>query len=215
MSQPDIVKKLAKLVEEGIDSEAKVVYLLAETRKLIETYPPTPPPVSLKLYCHWALHVDLTSPGTTLGLLQKIDEFVDSVYGSGKRDDGAEQRMLDELRVLSTFKSELRAFFLGYGIPTTFCDDSERWRTFLAHYAGVIEDGSLSCSAKGKKLNYVDEVVFRKGTAIAWPNGVEAFLPFELRWTIKLLDGRTIDVETSARISPSGEFLPDSSINLN
>src|SRR5262245_51524364 len=110
MAPPAIIRKLAKLIEEGIDSEAKVVYLLAETRKLLETDPPMQPPVSLKLYCHWALHVDLTSPGTTFGLLQKIDEFVASVYGPGKRDDAAEQRMLHEMRVLSAFKSELREF---------------------------------------------------------------------------------------------------------
>lgn len=213
--QRDIVTKLTKLIEGGVDDEYKVVYLLAETRKLLETYPPAQPPISLKLYCHWALHVDLTSPGTTLGLLQRIDEFVDSVYGTGPRDDRAEQRMLHELRVFATFRTELRTFLAGYGIPTSVCDNDQHWRSFLESYAGVIEDGSLSCSAKNRGLRYVDEVIFVKGDATAWPDATEAYLPFELKWKVKLLDGKTIDVSTGARMSPSGSFLANSDIHLN
>ncbi len=68
-----IVEKLRAILDDAVDSECKVVYVLAETRKLLETYPPNPFPFALKLYCHWALHVDLESRGTTLPFLQKVE----------------------------------------------------------------------------------------------------------------------------------------------
>jgi hypothetical protein len=39
-----IVAKLRGLLEDGIDSEYKVVYLLCEVRKLLEKDPPDPAP---------------------------------------------------------------------------------------------------------------------------------------------------------------------------
>ena len=62
MTANAIVDKLRAAISEPVDSECKVVYILAETRKLLETYPPDPLPFALKLYCHWALHVDLENP---------------------------------------------------------------------------------------------------------------------------------------------------------
>jgi hypothetical protein len=60
-----IVEKLRAVLSDEIDSECKVVYILCETRKLLDKYPTQPVPVTLKMYCHWALHIDLTNPGTT------------------------------------------------------------------------------------------------------------------------------------------------------
>lgn len=215
MSRPDIVQKLTNLIEGGVNDESKVVYLLAETRKLLETYPPPTPPLSLKLYCHWALHIDLTKPNTTLPLLRQIDEFIDSVYGSAKPDRHLENQTFHELRVLSTFRTELRGFLATYGIPVSLCDDDEQWRTFLRHYSGVIQDGTLSCeAAKAKDLKHVDSVVFKRGRMREWPDRCEAYLPFDLDWTVNLKDGNKLTVSTSARMS-NDVFLTDSSLHLN
>jgi hypothetical protein len=61
----DIVSKLMALLSEPVDTECKVVYLLAEVRKLLERDDPNHNMGSLWMYCHWALHVDLESPKTT------------------------------------------------------------------------------------------------------------------------------------------------------
>ncbi len=215
LMRDDIVHKLADTMASGIDSECKVVYLLCEVRKLLEKHPPDPMPPALKLYCHWALHVDLKVPNTTLAFLKRVDEFVGSAYGTEPRDDAAEQRMYHELHIFAALKDELRSFLAGYGLPTDLCDDSVRWRLFLQHYAGVIEDGTLSCSAKTGELKYVRKVVFSKGPPITWPKGVEMFLPFDLTWDILLLDTQKLTVSTNARISESGQRLMDSSLSLN
>jgi hypothetical protein len=58
MTEDAIVTKLRGALSKTVDSEAKVLYLLAESRKLLETYPSDPRPIALKIYCHWALHVN-------------------------------------------------------------------------------------------------------------------------------------------------------------
>jgi hypothetical protein len=73
-----------------------VVYLLCEARKLLDKYPPNPMPFALKLYCHWAPHVDLTHTGTTLPFLKKVDGFVAGAYIGGEpMNFAAERRRLD------------------------------------------------------------------------------------------------------------------------
>ena len=139
-----IIYKMRNTLASKIDSECKVVYLLCEARKLLDKYPPDPMPFALKLYYHWALHVDLTMGGTTLPFLQRVDDFVASSYAPGvPRDDAAEQRMYHELHILSTCMDKFREFLAGYGLPTDVCDDAAEWRTLLQHYAGVIEDGTM------------------------------------------------------------------------
>src|SRR6266571_5397278 len=84
MTEDAIVRKLRTTLARAVDTEAKVVYILAESRKLLDTYPSDPSPIALKIYCHWALHVDLTLPGTTLPFLTRVDEYVASVLVGGK-----------------------------------------------------------------------------------------------------------------------------------
>lgn len=166
--------------------------MLAESRKLLETYPPDPPPVALKIYCHWALHVDLDSPGTTLPFLKRVDEYVASVL-AGSTDIILEHRMLKEFILLNTFREQFKKFLQAYNLPTGICDKDARWHKFLKSYAGIIEDGSLSCRASGK-LNHVKEVTFTKGR----PASEGSYLPFNLSWKILLLDGKTMTVDIQA-----------------
>lgn len=73
-----LVEKLRAAISEEIVSECQVVYILAECRKLLDKYPPDKLPFALKIYCHWALHVDLTNPGTTGEFMEGVDRFVES-----------------------------------------------------------------------------------------------------------------------------------------
>src|ERR1017187_804388 len=103
-----IIRKLSDHLREGIDTECEVVYLLCEVRKLLDkkTYPG--PQFTLRLYSHWALHVDLTHEKNTLPFLRQVDRYVGSVYGKGVPSDfSAEEHMRREFGFLFTFKDEL------------------------------------------------------------------------------------------------------------
>jgi hypothetical protein len=71
------VEKLRAHLGTLINSECAVVYLLSEVRKLIERDgPPDGISFALKMYCHWALHLNLDSPKSTQGFLDSVDKFV-------------------------------------------------------------------------------------------------------------------------------------------
>jgi hypothetical protein len=61
------------------------------------------------MYCHWALHVDLTNPGTTEPFLVRVDKFVES-FLAGSRDIVEEQRMFREFAFWAHFVSSFRNF---------------------------------------------------------------------------------------------------------
>lgn len=140
MTQTSIEDKLRTVLSGDIDSECKVLYILAESRKLLEKYPPNPVPFALKLYCHWALHLDLTHVIHTRPFLERVDEYA-GILLSGKNNVPLEYNMHRELALLGTFREEFKKFLQAYKLPTAICDEKAQWHNFLTHYAGIIEDG--------------------------------------------------------------------------
>jgi hypothetical protein len=196
----DIAGKLRDHLNAGIGSECGVVYLLAEIRKILEVDDPTHTRGALWMYCHWALHVDLDSPKTTTDFLERVDlwvcnnvayleprqpwKFLDEVY------------LFREFVYLQTFREQLGDFLKHYDFPTDLTNDNDRWFTFLASYAGVIENGTLSMkSDKNKKIEAVEEVTFKKGK----PLTSEYHVNFTIHWDIALKDGRLLEVEMDAQ----------------
>jgi hypothetical protein len=211
MTANAIVEKLRVALSGAVDSECKVVYVLAESRKLLETHPPDPVPFALKLYCHWALHVDLENPGTTLPFLKRAEKYAKRML-AGNQDLVEDHRMLREFVLLDTFRQQFKQFLQAYGLPTGICDEDPRWHEFLKHYAGVIEDGSLSCKAKAHPLKLIDEVVFTKGRALETSQSF--YLPFVLAWTIVLLEGKKLTLEVKAS-APNGKEMISNVITLH
>ena len=74
-----IVEKLRAQLNGPVDTEPSVVYLLCETRKLLDYRDPTRTPSPLRMFCNWALHVDLTGRGTTKPFVQQVDDIVSSL----------------------------------------------------------------------------------------------------------------------------------------
>lgn len=195
MTENKIVGKLRTALSDAVDSECKVLYILAESRKLLESYPPDPAPFALKLYCHWALHVDLSIRGTTLPFLIQAEKYAASVL-AGNNDTAHEFAMLEEFASLETFRRQFKQFLGSYDLPTGVCDEKVRWHEFLKHYTGVIEDGSLSCNAKTHPLKLIERIIINKGTEFI--DSEEFYMPFGLAWSIVLIDGRKLVVEAKA-----------------
>jgi hypothetical protein len=196
------VEKLRDAVSGQLGNERDVVYVLCQSRKLLEAGPPKPTLFALKLYCHWALHVDLKYAGTTFEFLSRVEEFVTGVL-AGKPDVLQEHRMLREFVFLDTFRQKLKELLCAYALPTHIVDEDKRWHEFLKIYAGVIEDVSLSCEAKTRRLHVVKKVVFSRGRA----TGAGAYFPFYLDWAIVLKNGRIVTVEVGAQPMPGGEMI--------
>jgi len=195
----DIVGKLQLHLGKPIDTECGVVYLLAEVRKLLERDDRQRRSGCLWMYCHWALHVDLDGPKTTLEFLKQVDLWVtNTVHGllpRGPWKPLQEHYLFRDFVYLDAFRRELRRFLVSYMLPTNLCDEDPRWFAFLSAYAGVIEDGSLAISAdKNNDIGAVKQITFTKGRTLS----AEHHVGFVIQWNIELKDGRTLKTEVDA-----------------
>jgi len=192
----DIAAKLRKHLAGAVDTECAVVYLLAEVRKILERDERGPKPFALWMYCHWALHVDLSRSKTTLEFLRRVEDYVVKTVPGFTPD--TPNPMFDsvsffrDLVYLDTFRGQLRQFLTDHDLPTKFCGEDEAWISFLTAYAGIVEDGSISSeTAKNDGLHAIEKVVFRKG---GWPIAADGLFKFVVTWDILLKDGRIVMV---------------------
>jgi len=125
--------------------------------------------------------------------LHRIDTFiVNSISGFApdppyqKTDSHA---LFREFTYKDTFREQLRKFLESRGLPTNLCSDDDTWMAFLAAYAGVVEDGTLSAAApKNNAFKAVSKVTFTKGKM---PLSADPLFEFIVQWDITLKDGRT------------------------
>ena len=210
MTPNAILTKLNTILADPIDSECKVVYVLCEIRKFQDKLPADQRPFALNMYCHWALHIDLSGTGTIMAFLTRLDEFVDG-YLVGPEDVAARNRMALELFFRDTFKSQLHEFFVTNGVRTDLTDNDARWNEFVKHYAGVIEEGSLVYRAQG--LKHVKQVTFTKSRDAT--GELAQMMPFDMRWRVALVDGRRFDIDVNARRGDKGPPLIDLGVQLH
>lgn len=207
MTEPSIVEKLRVELAHRVNSEGKVVYILAESRKLLMSHPREPKPFALNFYCHWALHIDLHGADTILPFLNRVERFVESTL-AGNQDVAGEHEMFREFVFLETFRQQFSQFLKSYDLPTAICDEDERWHEFLTHYAGVIRDGALRCRGE-TKLAHVSEVVFKIGKQTSGNH-----LPFDLVWEIHLKNGKILDVSVNSSPLPDGSPMISHHVHL-
>lgn len=189
----DIVEKLDRVLQERIDTEPLVVYLLCEVRKLLdyEKGPPTP----LRMFCNWALHVDLTYSSNTRPFIQNVDAVVAAIVASGTTAALTAQRALvQEFATFDSFRIDLLDFLSRHGLPTDLCVRDDVWFTFLAGYALVIEDGSLFSA-----VTTVDALTFSTRPPGVTPSDL-SFAPTWLVWLKQPHNGHTA-LEVSAEVS--------------
>jgi hypothetical protein len=177
--QNAIVAKLEKHLAGSMDSEPDAVYLMCEVRKLQEYDDPSRKPTPLRMFAHWALHVDLTSKGTTEPFIKRVDDVVSDFLSGAVTSKGlADQHaLIEEFASFDTFRSELGSFLQMHNLPTAICDDDARWFKFLEAYMGVVEDGALLCP-----LNTVTGVRFSTTASFMRPSNTS----FAAKWLISL-----------------------------
>jgi enamine deaminase RidA (YjgF/YER057c/UK114 family) len=127
----DILHKLAGALEGPLESEAHVVYILVEIRKLLERAPNRKYD-TLRLCCDWALHVDLWRNKQIVEILERFDKALEN--GNGLTDG-----LISDYVSLSRFHDELADFVVENELPTQVLGFSP-WQRFLALYADVVSD---------------------------------------------------------------------------
>jgi hypothetical protein len=136
---------------------------------------------------------------------------MDSVF-VGPEDFALSHDMVHEFVFLNALRFQLRERLTAYHLPTDLTDDDARWNQFVTYYAGVIEDGTLSCSAAGRVLKHVKQVTFTKGRGAV---GEFSHMPFNMVWRVALLNGKTLDVDVNARTVERGSPMVAWGLHLN
>ncbi len=146
-----ILEKIAKELDNGINTEPKVLYLLAEIRKYIDRcserekrrYP------NLYFYCNWVLHITMDrTPAKRI--LNRFESVI-----SGTKDLKEISRIIIEQEKdfysFISLKKELQTFFERNSLPTTLLNNGSRWFKFKKLLVEILIDCPLV--NEGRKIS--------------------------------------------------------------
>lgn len=189
-----ILEKLRRHLNNGIQDEPGAVYLLVQVRKILERHHKDEPKYgALRMYCHWALHSELSGSGTIGPFLLRVDRWAAN-FLPGFKDEREtnvveDHELFTEFLYLDSFRSQLASLLADRNLPDVLTQDRSAWNAFMACYGGVIEDIPLRIKAPGDiGLLAVSKVTFSKGK----PLPSEHHVPFEIEWRVDLKDGRAL-----------------------
>jgi hypothetical protein len=181
---PDIVRKLESELQQKIVSEPQVVYILVQSRKLIDDKKKATNFEALKLYCDWVMHTQLYfRPAERL--MDKLN--ICHPLGLHPVDQAQKEKdfssFFDEL-TLDRFRDQFRVFLASEGLPENVCDEG-RWSDFLQHYSSIIQDCPLTYqpqkSSRTSPTKQFDKVILTKiGAAEGEQEGKISLL--NIRW---------------------------------
>ncbi len=133
-----ILKKISKLLKEGIDTEAKVVYFLAEIKKILDlTNDRTV--FSLKIFRDWVLHSELTYPNTITYFSNKFEPYIDASLTSKEVAKAilSNQRNFFKLNKL---KNDLGTFLKKNKMQTSIIDNGRYWIKFITLLLEILKE---------------------------------------------------------------------------
>jgi hypothetical protein len=176
-------------------TEARVVYILVQIRKLIERTGQKQQYIPLDFHCSWALHAEMNRKEAAR-ILQRIDEGYELL-----KDKSLEHQSLDERQIMlcyelgatagmDKFRVCLEEFLTTYDLPTKIVQKD--WPQFLRHYAAVIEDCPLIIQNPEKNLQHITHVTVKKNYLRSKREGASPRVElFMLQWVAHGKDSNT------------------------
>jgi hypothetical protein len=178
----DIAEKLNRELYEPIHTERQVVYILVESRKLLEqagvleNYP------DFKLCSDWAVHPKLRGPAA-----QQILAYFNAYEVERAKSDvtlhAFQPKPLQEFLSLRSFRDEMMAGLSANGVEVSRIATDGFWQPFVQCYMDVIRD----CPLEAWELNatHVTHV-----SALAWPEEMAGQIfpgkrVVQWNWTLK------------------------------
>ena len=145
--QDSILEKLTIELNNGIHTEAQTVYLLVQIRKLME-HNSNKAYDTLKMFCDWALYIELSKNKQIIKLLEEFDEAI------GRGDKGYGPINYDYLS-LKKFKEALKNFLTDFNLPKGILSNGH-WSTFIRLYAKVVSDCPVT--KKDYPFKFIEEI---------------------------------------------------------
>jgi hypothetical protein len=193
MDYPAIIEKLNRELALPIESERQVVYILVETRKLLELTKKGPLYKTLRFYCNWAAHPILDKNDQVPAILQQFDKMVSGsqridtlTHSDIERNPNAMLECIkdlsgpSELIGFSVFKDELIKFLGGENVDCHPLEPNGSWFSFIRHYSAVIEDCPLII--QNNSTTFVKTLLLRKVPDMKLEHDMPLCLRYQWIW---------------------------------
>ncbi len=176
--------KLQDTLNNGIEDEASVVYLLVQLRKLLEheSQKVKDAYFTLRLFCDWALHIQMDRAGA-----QRILRLIDAKI-EGPTVIAQDERAANDMLELVSLRIQFRKYIRRNKLNSEIASLDEQWFRFLELYAQIIADSPLVCKLKAapsphSPLKHIDTATIR--VAKVPPRYAELFsgtYPLWIKW---------------------------------
>jgi len=157
---PDLRYKLTRALSKPIRTEAMVVYVMVEIRKLMDRLDASGDYRVLKLFCDWTVHTNIDRNRAAEPLMREFDKAAESV----KHGNGIPLAFLEFLS-LSHFRDEVGRFLNSNDLPCRIVDDGDAWNIFLDLYSAVVSDCPITYTNRQIPFKLISTVTLTKDTS--------------------------------------------------
>lgn len=144
----------------------------------------------LKLFCDWAVHINIEWNREAEPLLREFDGAVESA----KAGNGIPFSFLQFLS-LSHFRDEFARFLHVNGLPSRLVEDGDAWDLFLNLYSAVVSDCPITYTKAQIAFKLISKLTLTKdvpeGASYAFVRSLLGEEPHSvwMNWRIELMDG--------------------------
>lgn len=192
---PQIIFKIQREIDAGFKTEAQVLYVLAEIRKIIEQEGTREDFYYLNFHCDWALHSKLKGP-TAQSI---INQFNPLSEGLRKNEPLNPTNEALEISKMYHLLAELSAFLRSHGI-TDFASDLNIYSKFLYFYSLIIQDAPLVL--RSDSTSRIAKIVISTEEATRSVFGQKFY---KVSWNLTDIDGNSGGFEIFNSFEAKGE----------
>lgn len=138
-----ILDKISKELNNGIDTEPKALYLLAEIRKYIDEYNHEEESrySNLYFYCDWVLHIEMDR-APAKSILNRFESIFSGINDL-KETSNTFKKQEKDFYYFVDLKEELRSFLKINNLPTELIENSNKWFRFKKLLVEILMDCPL------------------------------------------------------------------------
>lgn len=186
----DAIKdKLNSILQRAPSSESEVVYVFVEIRKFLERGGDALEKqfATLKFFCDWIAHVELTLGGAK-NALARLDPEIGTT-GPFDPTKVTPTSQFYRLMSLEPLLEEAKRFCSDYGFPTQWALNPLAWRECMRSYGRVIEDCPLAITRNKHAKRYIKRLTLQVAKEdVKNESGIESF---SWDWFFELSDGQS------------------------
>jgi hypothetical protein len=138
-----LVLKLKRIVSLGINlEEDNVRSFMVIARKLLDISQVSNQYLILRLFCNWAVHIEITKSNPGLRILAKINHALVSHKNSSNTAE-IEESFSNQLG-FTILRDEIATFLSLYSINTDIAINQDQWNRFINNLIEIIRDVPIS-----------------------------------------------------------------------